>query len=66
VCFFFVVVVGVSSSFERRDRDILHDRDAPDEDRHYIVIRFLSVVIVARVENTQKQLKGGFIYTLLY
>jgi hypothetical protein len=46
-----------------RERDILHDRDAPRRKIViYIVIRFLSVVIVARVENAQKQLRAD-LYT---
>ena len=47
--FFFVVVV--SSSFEERERYFAHDRDAPRQKIVIIVIRFLSVVKIARVEN---------------
>lgn len=53
--FFFLVCVFLlllSSSFEKRERYFARrQRCAKTEDRHYIVIRFLSVVIVARVEN---------------
>ena len=50
LCFF--LLLSLCPPLSRRERDILHDdRDAPRQKIVIIVIRFLSVVIVARVEN---------------
>ena len=48
LCFF---LLSLCPPLSRRVRDILHDRDAPRQKIVIIVIRFLSVVKIARVEN---------------
>ena len=49
---FFLLLLCPPLFLTRRERDILHDgRDAPRRKIVIIVIRFLRVVIVARVEN---------------
>ena len=52
--FFFLVCVfflSLCPPLLKRERYFAHDRDAPRQKIVIIVIRFLSVVIVARVEN---------------